>query len=251
MVLKDCIRSRATHSATIASKGAAGGPRIHVPFRNSKITLLLKDMFDLEARRPSKCVVIACCSPVDVAHSLNTLRYAGPLRVGLAKNGAKSDAIAYDHTDPGTWTHEQLRSWIVSASNGAISPDAVCPNNETGMQLLKQTENNVVERILAAHPNLGEKRAKAFYGKLWKMMIDARTARRNVSRGTTKVGTGKAQPQNKSKNMSSDSEGDGMSLRDKAAKEAAEIRRKMEEKRREREAREASEQAAGTGPSAQ
>lgn len=62
MTLKDCIRSRALHS--VSRSGDGGSRHVHVPFRASKITLLLKDVFDPEARRPSKCVVITCCSPV-------------------------------------------------------------------------------------------------------------------------------------------------------------------------------------------
>ena len=56
----------------------------HVPYRLSKLTLLLKDAFELESRRLCKTVVIANVAPsvVDCAMSLNTLRYVTPLKIG-------------------------------------------------------------------------------------------------------------------------------------------------------------------------
>ncbi len=48
----------------------------HVPFRASKLTLILRDSFVTKAQ--SKIVMIACISPGSSSadHSLNTLRYA-------------------------------------------------------------------------------------------------------------------------------------------------------------------------------
>lgn len=108
----------------------------------------------------------------------------------------------------------------------------MCPNGETGIQLLRQTESTVVERILAAHPEMGEKRARAFYVKLWKLMCDARSARQTG--GSRKPTSGPNLP----RAAKDDSDDDGVSLKERAAAEAAAIRQRMEEKRREREARE-------------
>lgn len=53
----------------------------HVPFRASKLTLVLRDSF---VNRNNKCkvVMIACISPGSSSadHSLNTLRYADRLK---------------------------------------------------------------------------------------------------------------------------------------------------------------------------
>jgi len=61
--LKECIRALDSRSS-------------HVPFRASKLTMVLRDSFlDQNA---SKIVMIACINPGSSAadHSLNTLRYA-------------------------------------------------------------------------------------------------------------------------------------------------------------------------------
>jgi kinesin family protein 2/24 len=53
----------------------------HVPFRASKLTLILRDSF-LSKNQTSKIVMIACISPGSSSadHSLNTLRYADRLK---------------------------------------------------------------------------------------------------------------------------------------------------------------------------
>lgn len=68
LALKECIR-------------AMGDPReSHVPFRASKLTLVLRDAF--VSRCPTKTVMIACISPgmSSADHSVNTLRYSDRLK---------------------------------------------------------------------------------------------------------------------------------------------------------------------------
>lgn len=54
---------------------------VHVPFRASKLTLILRDSFTSKADK-SKVIMIACISPGSNStnHSLNTLRYADRLK---------------------------------------------------------------------------------------------------------------------------------------------------------------------------
>jgi kinesin family protein 2/24 len=54
----------------------------HVPFRASKLTLILRDSFISKQQNKSKVVMIACISPGSTSadHSLNTLRYADRLK---------------------------------------------------------------------------------------------------------------------------------------------------------------------------
>jgi len=68
LALKECIR-------------AMDDKADHVPFRASKLTLILRDSF-LSKNQTSKIVMIACISPGSSSadHSLNTLRYAERLK---------------------------------------------------------------------------------------------------------------------------------------------------------------------------
>lgn len=68
LALKECIR-------------AMGDKAEHVPFRASKLTLILRDSFVSKPNK-SKVIMIACISPGSSSadHSLNTLRYADRLK---------------------------------------------------------------------------------------------------------------------------------------------------------------------------
>ena len=68
LALKECIR-------------AMDDKADHVPFRASKLTLILRDSFQAKGEN-SKIVMIACISPGSSSadHSLNTLRYADRLK---------------------------------------------------------------------------------------------------------------------------------------------------------------------------
>ncbi|KAJ7761245.1 P-loop containing nucleoside triphosphate hydrolase protein [Mycena maculata] len=69
LALKDCVRARASGAAL-------------VPFRTSKLTLLLKPIFDRKTSRPTRTVVIAHVSPhiQDAEHSANTLGYVAAFK---------------------------------------------------------------------------------------------------------------------------------------------------------------------------
>lgn len=80
LALKECIR-------------AMGDPReAHVPFRASKLTLVLRDAF--MSRCPAKTVMIACISPgmSSADHSVNTLRYSDRLKEHPSKGKIVEEA---------------------------------------------------------------------------------------------------------------------------------------------------------------
>ena len=68
LALKECIRSLDSKSS-------------HIPFRASKLTMVLRDSF---TGNNSKIVMIACINPGSSSadHTLNTLRYAQRLKQG-------------------------------------------------------------------------------------------------------------------------------------------------------------------------
>lgn len=67
LALKECIR-------------ALDGGNSHVPFRASKLTMVLRDSF--LNQHTSKIVMIACINPGSSSadHTINTLRYADRLK---------------------------------------------------------------------------------------------------------------------------------------------------------------------------
>ncbi|KAI9333416.1 P-loop containing nucleoside triphosphate hydrolase protein, partial [Obelidium mucronatum] len=160
--LKDCIRNRAL--AVVSTK------HVHIPYRNSKLTVLLKSAFELASNRACKTVVIATLNPsvLDTSHSLNTLRYVSPLKVQVPPPTESSSSP----NDPASWTNAKLQGWVKENST-QIDPLILCPT-ESGKQLLKLPESAFIDRCCKC-PDVGVKTAKAFYNKFWRLVVLART----------------------------------------------------------------------------
>jgi len=82
LALKECIRALDARSN-------------HIPFRASKLTMVLRDSF--MSSQASKIVMIACINPGSSSadHTINTLRYAERLK-GEKSNAYKNpDALGY------------------------------------------------------------------------------------------------------------------------------------------------------------
>ena len=165
MALKDCIRNRALAAQNLEKF-------YHVPYRLSKLSLLLKDAFEVESKKLCKTVVIANVAPTvaDISMSLNTLRYVTPLKIGQTN----LEKVKINPDNPAHWDNEKLRNFVKDKTKGSIDPELFCPF-ESGMQILRIPEAAFVERILKINPNWTEKRALAFHGHLWKLLIDCRT----------------------------------------------------------------------------
>lgn len=74
LALKECIRA-------LDSRKISGNTEQHVPFRTSKLTLVLRDSFISKAI-VSKIIMISCVSPgySSANHTINTLRYSDRLK---------------------------------------------------------------------------------------------------------------------------------------------------------------------------
>ena len=169
MCLKDCIRNRAR---------AAADPDtfVHIPFRQSKLTLLLKEAFELESYKLSKTVVIANVAPtvLDVSMSLNTLRYAAPIKQGIRNRSQ----LEPDKRSPANWSNEELRHWWTVRTKGRVNLETVCPW-ESGRQFLSLPEPEILRRV-CENSSIGEKTAKDYYVSLWKRMVDSRARERKA-----------------------------------------------------------------------
>eukprot|EP00090_Calanus_glacialis_P042485 TRINITY_DN7534_c0_g1_i1.p1 TRINITY_DN7534_c0_g1~~TRINITY_DN7534_c0_g1_i1.p1 ORF type:complete len:615 (-),score=149.64 TRINITY_DN7534_c0_g1_i1:167-2011(-) len=170
MCLKDCIRNRAKSASEPQSF-------VHIPFRQSKLSLLLKDAFELESHRLCRTVVFANIAPTlaDNAMTLNTLRYVAPIKMGV-KNRTK---IAPNPKSPANWSNEKLVEWVKKESNGKIDSNTLCPW-ESGKQFLSLPEAEILKRIMENNPKITEKKAKDFYVRLWKLLVDERIKERKA-----------------------------------------------------------------------
>jgi len=94
LALKECIRAMDSNKQ---------GAHNHVPFRASKLTLVLRDSFTAKNDK-TRIVMIACISPGSSSadHSLNTLRYADRLkeRSNVQIKPMKYEPEAYEDVKP-------------------------------------------------------------------------------------------------------------------------------------------------------
>jgi len=74
LALKECIRA-------LQARKASGNNEIHVPFRASKLTHVLRDSFVSNSDK-SRIIMISCINPsfIHSNHSINTLRYSDRLK---------------------------------------------------------------------------------------------------------------------------------------------------------------------------
>ncbi len=211
MNLKESVRAKA--------KMAAEDGFVHIPWRSNKLTMLLKPIFDIESRQPSKAVIIAHVSPhiQDSIHSTNTLSYATPFCTVPAK---LCGPLAYDSDDPHTWDWVQMHAWLTSefakhtiaekvqdkkADFAANAPaflderldlgldiDKVCPEGYTTRNLGSLYMTEFVERCLAARTegtgDMGilKNRAAEVIGQLFYLIMSAKTRTRTQIMKTRK-----------------------------------------------------------------
>ena len=179
MSLKECIRAR-----TMAGAGD-GRSEVHVPYRRSKLTLLMKDVFDISCARLCSTVVLAHVSPLarDVQHSTNTLGYASPLRVATRKSPLQVGMHAYeeDPNDPALFTAAKLSSWITTVAP-AVNPSALISStagNNAGLEMCRTSEVELFKRVLTSGGSAED--AKKIYAALWMLICDAKVRKRRAN----------------------------------------------------------------------
>ncbi|EZF19729.1 hypothetical protein H112_05315 [Trichophyton rubrum D6] len=172
-MLKDCIRGRATWNINEnTASGGTSSKHVHIPFRNTTLTKVLKHVFDVNSHRSCKTAVVACVSPsaIDVNQGKSSLRYAEMLRVQVPK----LKPVVYDPAVPRTWTNKQLREWIVNNSGSPpVDPSHVAPT-ESGIQICKLPKSEFVSRCLKAD-GVRPEQARAFFDKIWQLHVDSRS----------------------------------------------------------------------------
>ncbi|KZV91491.1 P-loop containing nucleoside triphosphate hydrolase protein [Exidia glandulosa HHB12029] len=191
MNLKECVRAKA--------KMAADEGFVHIPWRNNKLTMVLKPIFDVESRQISRTVVIAHVSPhiQDCVHSVSTLGYAAPFKTSPPKPRGPA---RYDAEDPRTWTHTHTREWFVRGFEeyvrdlkgaDAVVPldyDKLLPEGMLATHVGRVPTTEWVNRVLEARtasadqwtPDEIKEMGATVVGKLWYLLLTAKTRKRNA-----------------------------------------------------------------------
>ncbi len=115
MTLQECIRCRALEARNAAT---------YVPFRQSKLTMLLRDSF---TRQNVATAVIVTLSPLaaDTQHTLSTCRFAARIkdRGGAANSSSSSSASSGSAAqDPRTWSKQDVAAWLEALFAARLPP---------------------------------------------------------------------------------------------------------------------------------
>lgn len=180
MTLKSCIRAR-TSPAPPPATGSAGAAAPHIPFRSSKLTLALKEAFDLYSRQPTHTLFIATASPdqVDIAATLNTFRYASALVASPhARIELQPDPLGRNVF---FWSSARLSEWLLKYGSPLLTSNNVAGlvDGMDGARFAKLPEGDFYARLQNASTGTWggkqEAAAKELYLKWWKLVIASRT----------------------------------------------------------------------------
>lgn len=180
--LKECIQARTLAS----SPGAAAST--HVPYRRSKLTLLLKDIFDISCPRLTATCVLATVNPMarDAGQSSTTLGYASPLREAVGMFGRKKKkptkksaapeaeaaepelVLEVNPMDPALWSPVQLAAWL---SKQGVQ-DMTSLEGFTGLQLCALPEPELFAAV--GDPDVGSRVVTS----LWELIVAAKMVKR-------------------------------------------------------------------------
>ncbi|CAL6031511.1 Kinesin-7 [Hexamita inflata] len=166
MVLKSCLQAR-----MVASSREGELRYVHIPYRNSKLTLLLKECFELSSIKKSHTMIIAHVTPCekDVKQSVNTLKYVSQMKIAVQN----AKILNVNPENPVVWDPVKVNQFISEASNNRIKPETITGDGMSGLQLCKLPEPEFIQRAMT-NPGVGEKAAKHIYLKLWNKVIDAK-----------------------------------------------------------------------------
>ena len=157
LALKECIRA-------LDARKTKGNNDQHVPFRNSKLTLVLRDSF-LGKADLCKIIMISCVSPSNHSsnHTINTLRYADRLKEktsSVTSGGAPARKVTITQNPNNNNINKVVNN------NNNIKLNNKAQNNKLGNSVSNPMKNN----------NFG----------LAKKVKDKEKEKRDISEGKTK-----------------------------------------------------------------
>ena len=145
-----------------ASQEVREAPSIRVPFRNSRLTMLLRACFTDPDHRTS---VIATISPTstDLEHSRNTLDHAVMMGPGLREQGEVCDKpvpLPQVEESVGKWPPERAHAWLKGAEEGIFSHLRLA-DGVGGRDLLRLTPVRLRSEVAGGDRDLGDLLFKA------------------------------------------------------------------------------------------
>ncbi|KAJ3077102.1 hypothetical protein HDU98_008537 [Podochytrium sp. JEL0797] len=161
MSLKDCIRAASALPSNGEPKDNSSSS--YIPFRSSKLTMLLKPTLDPSTARSTHMAIFALAAPTiaDIPHTFNTYRYALALKsMNSASSGDGMDDSVLEHTaavapaagpakkttatTPMAWSRIKLERWIESCFENQVTLTHLLGPQGDPMQYGKSTAEFVL-----------------------------------------------------------------------------------------------------------
>ena len=126
LALKECIRA-------LDARKTSGNSEQHVPFRTSKLTLVLRDSF-IAKSNTAKIIMISCISPgySSANHTINTLRYADRLKEKTSVMNKRNNNYINGGNNSESYNHSSFVNKMPIAYN----------NTNTNINKTKKQGNN-------------------------------------------------------------------------------------------------------------
>lgn len=173
--LKACILARST-----------GAP--YVPYRQNRLTRVLKHVFDPAAEsRRCRTVVVACINPsfLDIGATKSTLRYGADLKTAPIAAPVAHVRVPFHPAKPLTWSRTELHQWISenvsksrrtvlsywSDSQSTVRPETLAPT-ETTRKLLALRPTEFIGRCQRTR-GVTPLQAKELHAKFWGLHVDS------------------------------------------------------------------------------
>ena len=137
LALKECIRA-------LDVRKTKGNNDQHVPFRNSKLTLVLRDSF-LGKGNLCKIIMISCVSPSNHSsnHTINTLRYADRLKEKTSSfNAANAVPVKKIPVIPTNNIYNKVSNSSNNNNNKIANKNINLNNNKLGNSVANNNKNS-------------------------------------------------------------------------------------------------------------
>ena len=144
--LKECVRLNLAR-ATAGEQPGRAVQHIHIPYRNCKLTMLLKECFEPgEGGGRAASVFISHLSPLhsSVGHTLNTLDYTVAM---IEATRAEQERAKFQ--GPETWSRKKTQHWVSTVEGGKYAGVAAAFSSYTGKALSIEWRGDVVKKVEA------------------------------------------------------------------------------------------------------
>ena len=159
-VLRECLRGRASTSSNPDQSYS-------VPYGQSKLALLLKEVLDVESMKQSRIVLVGNISPTvtDFDISCETLKLLATIKASKKVD----ESLNQDEENPVNWDQEEANLWLKLSCDVDIDPNSTL----SGWQLLRLTETEFVS-FLTSKSSVDRITARLVHQEIWQVYTDCR-----------------------------------------------------------------------------